>query len=334
MDYLWVFLMLFAQLCWVSEIYIDKYLLNQTSKLIRNDSVDDTKQATNSVGTLVLVSAFFNIVVAGVILATLALYYGVDGAIAHITFEKGNLFSALSVGVMEVLWLIPYFYALHYADEITAPPVFQTIPIFGFALGFFFFEEIPTQIQVIAGLTILFGSVLLNMELLKEKAEEKGRLTFNWIAVALILLASFIIALCAFLFKGTGQEQNYWGTAFWTGIGAFLTGVCIWACIPNYRKQFAMLIRGRNRKVWQLNVTNEVVDNIARLTFFGAVMLGPSTALVQSMNAFQPILLLLFGFVLARVGSVQHSQKLTNSVLIRRSIAIMIIAIGTLLIFV
>jgi drug/metabolite transporter (DMT)-like permease len=349
---LWVLLIIIAQLAWVLEIFIDKYLVSTPSG-----------EDGHSVGTLVLVSALFNIVVAAAIFGGLSFYYGFESAVAKLTFDFNSLSVAIAVGVMEILWLIPYFYAIHHSDETSAPPVFQTIPIFGFALGFLVFGEVPTVVQVGGGSVILLGSILLNLEITKRQAAEgaldlltrkigikaikeltTGELERLWKvaeqrgvalnkkAFGLMLLASFIIALSAFLFKDAAESENFWGSAFWMALGAFSFGVCLWLSVPGYRRQLTATLK--RPRMLKLNLANEVVDNIAMLAFYGAVVLGPSVAVVQLSNAFQPILILAMGAILARWGtSRRHTEMLARHHIERKVVSIVAIVLGSLLVF-
>lgn len=356
---LWVVLVVLTQFAWVSEIFIDKFLVHTPSE--GGDG--------SSVGALVLVSAFFNIVVAGIIFGVLATLYGIDGAVAKITFDALSLRNAIAVGVLEILWLIPYFHALRSGDETSAPPVFQTVPIFGFMLGLFVFGEIPTLVQVGAGIVILLGSVLLNLELLKQEAREKarkafesfkervgkqgvarlhgdkaferlkeaaegpGKISLNTRTLGLMLLASFIIAVSGFVFKDAALEENFWGTAFWMTIGAFGSGLCLWAFVPKYRKQFHSVME--KKQMLRLNILNEVIDNVAMLAYYGAIVVGPSVAIIQLTNAYQPILLLVASFILARWGSERHTEMFASrdGKVTRKVIGITAIVVGSLIIF-
>ncbi len=322
-EYLWIILVLAAQLAWAFENFIDKYLLEECRE--EGDGNDDS-----AIGKLFLVSCFFNVVVALVIFGW-GHFFG-NGE--SFNLSGINLAIALGVGVLEMIWLIPYLHALNRSDEISAPPIFQSVPVFGFLLGFFIFSEIPTTIHIVAGSLILFGSILLNLELAREKREEEGiaAAKVDWITILYMLSASIIVAIAAFLFKIPAVEGTYLATTFWMSIGSLLTGVVVWLCVPKYRREFGEFLRGSSTKVKVVNILNEASDGVATLAFYGAILLGPATALVQSTVAYQPLILLGIGVVAARYGSARH-QHLSGSSLIRRGIGILIIVAGSLLIF-
>ncbi len=322
MEYSWLIIALIAQLAWAFGIYIDKYLISA-----------EGEEDDNTIGTLLIFSSFFSIIVAIVMLGIMLFLYGSAETLSMISFTKINLTTAILIGVFEMIWLIPYYYALHFTDEIVAPPIFQTIPVFIFIFGFLFFNEVPSTIHIIAGAIIVLGSLMLNIELIREETKDM-QIRFNWKAVILMLFSSIIIALITLTFKETALEQNFWGTSFWVAVGCFIFGVFLWFLMPVYKNQFLHLIKTRSLKVVGLNMTNEVIDNIAVYAFLAAVLIAPSTALVQSTIAYQPILLLIIGLVLAQFGFERHARKLIGSELIKRTIAITIIVIGSTLIFV
>jgi drug/metabolite transporter (DMT)-like permease len=320
----WIFLVITAQFTWALGNYIDHWLLVRYKV---------QAESNTSVGTLVLVSGFFAIVIGVSVLSTVHLlsFHGVIDAGLLELGHKERL-TAMLVGVLEILWLIPYLYALDESDETQAPPLFQTVPIFGIILGILFFDEIPAIIHIFAGGIILTGSVILNINI--QTSRESGRLLVNVKVVGLMLLASLIIALAAFLFKGTALEENYWGTVFWMSVGGFLTACVLWIVVPVYRRQFNAFVARRDIKGFAINVANEITDNVAILAFYGAVMLGPSTALVQATVAYQPVFILLIGMMAVWLGSEFHAERLSGAGLVQRVVGISIIVLGSVLIFI
>ncbi len=313
-------LVLFSQVTWAVENFIDHYLLSRYK--VHVDSA-------STVGTLVLISGFFTLFVG---ISVFGLAHGLEhwSLIEEASFdlEAREILLAMGVGVLEVVWLIPYLYALDEADETQACPLFQLVPVFGFFLGITFFNEVPSTLQILAGCVILTGSVVLNLNV-GRKDENVGAL--NMRVIALMAVASFIIAIVAFLFKNTALEANYWGTAFWMSMGSFATGVVIWAVVPSYRRDFHAFLGRRDVFGIALNFVNEIADNVAILAFYGAVLLSPSTALVQSSMAYQPLFVLLIGFLAARFGSKFHAERLRGVGLLTRVVGIFCIVAGSVL---
>jgi len=319
----WFILVLVAQLAWALENHLDNYLLS------RCKDEEDEKKAT-AVGTLVLMSSLFQIVVVVVmLLLTHSLTHAGVVAEDALSLSAANRTIAIAIGVLEIAWIVPYLYALeHSSDESRTASLFQTVPVFGLLLGAVFFDEIPDTLHIVAGAIILLGSALLNTRFTREKTKLDIR------TIGLMLLASSIIAFVAFIFKSTALEENFWGTAFWMAVGEFLTGVAIWFLVPSYRRQFKAYVARRDTVGFGLNAGNEVVDTIALLAFNGAVLIGPSTALVQATTAYQPVFILAISLFLAYLGSKVHKKQLIEIGLTQRLTAIAIIILGSIFIFI
>lgn len=322
MSYIWIILILFAEIAWSVGIYIDKFLISKK----------ESAEHEAGIGAMFIFGALFNGVVGFIILLALMCIFGVYGGFAYITFSTHYILSALFVGFLSVLWVLPYFYALHFADETTAPPVLQSIPIFGFFLGFFFFGELPDTTHIIASIIVIFGALLLNLEQISLKAKG-GHVRFNTKSLFLMLFASFIVALISFLFKDIAEAENYWGTAFWLNMGALLTGFFTWILITPFGKDFDAFLFSKNWKLIGVNVVNETIEQVAMLAFYGAILLGPSTAVVQSTNAYQPLLLLTIAFILGKNGSKRHAHILTKTELSKRVVGVVCIVLGSVFIF-
>src|SRR5260221_14340865 len=110
----WFFIALSAPALWAITNHIDKYLL---SKYIQGSSA----------GALMLFSSLF-----GLFVLPIAFIFGQN--VLHI----GPLDTFLIVfsGILYMLGLIPYFYALNSDETSIVIPIFQTVPIFGFIYAY------------------------------------------------------------------------------------------------------------------------------------------------------------------------------------------------------
>ncbi len=315
----WVIVVLLSQLAWAVGNYVDRYLLSRYKP-----DFDDTENL--GVGTLLLFSSFFGIISAGIIYIA-ANILPMLGYAGHTTLMMSSeqIIIAMLIGVFEVVWLIPYLYALAKADEAEVVPIFQSVPIFGLILGLTFFGEIPPFIHIIGSLIVICGALILTFNVKKY--------IFNSKVLFLMLLASLVISASTVLFKYTALEENYWAASFWMSIGTFLTGVIIYLTFSTYRQQFNTFLRKKDWLGVGINVSNEFVNQIAILAFYLAVVLGPSVMVVQSTTAYQPVFVLIIGLILAKMGSSLHIESLSGSELIKKIIGVAVILTGSLLIF-
>lgn len=270
---LWVYIGLGAQMLWVAGNLFDKYLIET---FFRGE--DDEDEGT---GTLVIFSAFFSLILSGLI-----------WMIWHDSIDTSSqtMLWGLGIGAANAIWLLAYLYAIARSELTTTVPVFQTIPVFGFIYGFILLGETVTASQFAAACSLIVGSFVLSYNF-------RAR-TINWLPLALMLLASATLALEDVLFKVVALESTFATSAFWQGIGLGLAGIMLYVCVPTYRNQFNGFIKESNRTIWGVSMVNEVFDNAATLIFSYAVIIGP-IMLVQAVNSYQPLTLLIISYVIA-----------------------------------
>jgi drug/metabolite transporter (DMT)-like permease len=271
---LWVYIGFGAQLLWVAGNLFDKYLIET---FFRGEDDEDDE----GIGTLVLFSAFF------ALLLSAGIWIGWGEAIA---FDQSSVLWGLAIGLLNAVWVIAYLYAIGRSELTKTVPIFQTIPVFGFIFGFLLLGEVVTTGQFFAATSLMLGSFILSYNF-KEK-------TMSWLPLFLMLGASATVALQEVIFKLVALETTFVTSAFWQGIGLGLAGAILYVAIPNYRTQFNTFIHEYNGKIWGVSALNEIFDNAATLVFSYAILLGP-VLLVQAVNAYQPLVLLLVSYIVA-----------------------------------
>jgi drug/metabolite transporter (DMT)-like permease len=311
-EWLWVILAIAAALAYAGMNFIDEWLIE------RLEGKGDVYKETDSVGILVIVSGLFGIVVAAVfggytLLTSTTIFVGTDLAI-----------QAIFVGMLEISWLPAYLYATKRGGALEAAPLFQTIPVISLILGFIFFAELPPMVHVVGAFAIVVGGAILNLV--------PGTWKLDCRTVGLMLIASTIIAAIYFLFKDVAQEGNFVATAFWGGVGMVLAAVIVWVICPSYRREFNAFAQGIDRQSVLAQLTNEVINTFAVLASQKAVVLGPSVMVVTALNAFQPVFILLIGWILTKNGSDKHKAAFTGYEGIKKVVSIALIAVGTAII--
>ena len=291
--------------------FFDKYLLK---KYFSSD--DDSGDGA---GALIIFSAFFLYA-----MLPFLLIFGEE----YIDFRLDVGMVGFVSGMLSCLWILLYLHALSRVDVSQAVPVFQTVPIFGLLLGFLFFGEILTGTQLIAAATILLGShVLLSNP---NQDSNLGRAT-----LLLMLGSSFFIALSQVIFKVAAVEINFWSALFWNWVGFVFLGLILYIAVKSYRLQFKSLLRQRVsalKRIYGVSAVNEVFDITSDALLLGAVILGP-VALVQSINAYEPFMTLLFGFFLVKLIPQYFESDFTRATLQQKIVGILIITIGSLILY-
>ncbi|HEY0964732.1 MAG TPA: EamA family transporter [Candidatus Paceibacterota bacterium] len=312
---IWIAMAVVAQVIWACGNYLDNYLLKRYRNITQESGP----------GTIIFISSFtaafvaFCIAIGAGILPILGFEGRTELSVTPLQALKG-----LSIGVLQICWMIAYLYALDESDETQSVPLFQSVPIFALLIGVHF-DEIPPLIHIIGSLIIIAGALVLNFHL--------STMRLNKSVIVLMLGASFMVALIAFLFKNGAEATNFFAAAFWLKLGLALAGITVCYVVPSYRRQFNHVMNNRDWTGLTINIVNEVCDRVARLIFFGAIMLGPSVMSVQATAAYQPMFIFLIGLLLARNGSAFHAEHYTRDEVIKKGCGVALIAVGSYFIF-
>lgn len=305
----WVLVGFFAVILWVAGSFFDKYLLNRY--------FDDEESQIDGPGALIIFSSYFSI---AIVITILVLRY------ESISFDLIPGLFGVSVGVINGLWILIYLYALNMSEVSRVVPIFQTIPIFGLILGFFLLGEHLTLNQIYAASIVIFGALVL----LHDKQHSFFGVDVK--TLLLMLFASSLIALTEVFFKIISIGASYWTAAFWTSVGFTLFGVFLYFTVRRYREEFLHMFLSRVKHVLGSNSVNEIMDNGAELIFFFAVTIGP-IALVQSLNAYQPIIVLAAGIVLGTVFPKYFREDFSRSTFIQKMFGVLIMMFGSIYLY-
>jgi uncharacterized membrane protein len=304
---------LFALLGTFSDVlvgYIDEWLLRR---------LNPRRQATvNAPGRLLLLSGFF-----GGAVALGACAVSIFFPTLTIFASRESLILAVLAGVLEVVWMIPYFHAMERGSALQTTPLFQTIPIFSLIFGIAFFGEVPLTMHIAAACIVITGAAILNYE---PRAQR-----FDVTTLALMLVASATISAGFFFFKDAALGGNFLAAVFGNGLGMFGASFLVWLLWPPYRRQFVEFIRSVDRTIIGAEVTNESLYAVSALAGQYALVIGPSVMSVAALNAFHPIFTLLVGGILALLGSREHARRLRGTRAYAIVLGVLCIALGTTL---
>ncbi len=281
----WVWLIVIASILYGAGNYVDELLLSEYDQ---------------EVGTLVLISSLF-----GVVIAIGFFGYGLLNSIAFFN-DTSLIFKALFIGFLEVLWLIPYLYATERSGAIIVGPLIQAVPIFALVLESFY-GVIPPPIQIIGALIIVAGGILLSIE-----KEDDDSTKVNFGTLGLMALSTIVIAAIYVLFKDAALSNSFTLVGLWTGVGMFLTGTAIYIAWKPYRVQFNSFLDNANYKALAVQAGNEVLDAGGVYMTHLANTLGPSVMIVTAFNATQPIAVGVIGFLLSSTGLASISRDSTE----------------------
>lgn len=298
----WFFIALIGPILYAFANHTDKYLI---SKYLRGGEV----------GSLIIFSSIFGIVALPIVLIVHPAVFGVN-------LLQGVVLSVN--GMLIVISVLLYFYALHKDEASYVVPFYQTIPIFAFILGYYVLGETVNITQISASVVIIIGALILSFEL------GFGKIRFKKEVVLLMLFASILYAVNGVIFKLIAVGEGFWPSIFWGLVGKIIIGFGFLAFVPIYRNQFLQMIKKNRTAVLGLNSLSESLFITAESVTQYATLLAP-VALVLLVNAFQPFFVFIMGVFFTLFFPKIAKESLTRNSLIQKAIGISLIVLGTYL---
>ncbi len=301
----WFFIALGAPFLWGLTNIFDQYLVEKYSTGLRGS------------GGLVLFSSLIGIFTA------IGIGVFTSGLFSISLLDKLLL---ILTGGITIAWIILYLFTLEIEEVSSVVPWFLTIPIFGYVFGYIFLGETLTSQQLLGSLIILFGVFLVSIDFSKPKKEFKLR------PALYMLVACFMISIAGIIFKYVTVGGNFWISSFWeyAGLGGF--GVLIYIFIPKYRREFRLMNSQGGQKIFTLNTVSEVFTIIGNLLTNYAILLAPVT-MVYLVGSFQPAIVLFMTLFTTKFFPDIAKEDMTGRVLWPKVIAIVIMVVGSVILF-
>lgn len=297
----WFYIAIFAPILWSISNHIDKYLLSKYLKV-------------GNVGALAIFSFLVSIVFIPII-------FIIEPSVLNITIRE--VLVLVSGGIISSVAIILYLYAMDGDEATIVTPFFQLIPIFLFLFGYIILGETLTSNQIISGLIIIFGAMILSIDINTESGYKiKKKL------VLLMIGSSILYALYETMFKYVAIQQNFWVSNFWQYLGVLLSGIVLLISVKKYRDGFIDMFKNNGKKIFFVNFTNEVVYTLGSVIFVFSTLLAP-IALVGLVNAYQPMFVFLGAIVLTTFIPKISKEKIRGAHLAQKILAIIIIFIGS-----
>lgn len=296
----WFLIAILPPALWAASNHFDKYLLSKYFK-------------DGGIGALMIFSAIIGIILLPIIVIIKP---------EVLTFSASNTLIVIN-GIIYILAVLPYLYALNKDDASTCVPIFQLIPVISFILGFLVLGETLLRNQIIGGLIIIAGAFIISLD-------AKAQFKVKWDVLLLMILSSFLYASNFIFFKYFALDFNFWATSFWEYVG-FGVAATVFFLIKPYRQQFIKVYKQNKLSVLGLNATNEVINIIAKIVFNFATLLAPVT-LVWITNGFQPVFVFLYAIILTFLFPSIIQEGLNRKELVQKNISITIVLIGAYII--
>jgi len=302
----WFFIALGAPILWAFVNIADHYLISKYRK----------QDKERSSGGLVIFSSFIGIIISFLILVF------VRGVFEIPSVDK--LLLMLS-GVLTIIWIVLYLYALEIEDVSAVVPWFLTIPIFGYILGYIFLGETLSQNQILGSGIIFLGLILISINFTGEKRKLKKK------PIIYMAVACLIIAISGVIFKYVTVEGNFWVSSFWEYLGLGLSGFFIYSFLPKHRDEFMHMNKMGGRKIFFVNVISEFMSVSGNLLTTFALLLAPVT-MVFLVGTFQPAIVLILTILGTKFFPHIIKENISRKVLIPKAVAIILMVLGSIII--
>lgn len=294
----WFLIALIAPILYAFANHTDKYLI---SKYLKGGAV----------GSLIIFSALFAVFAIPVVLF-------IHPNVLNITPLRGVVL--ILNGMLIVTAILCYFYALHKDEASHVVPLYQTIPVFGFILGYIILGETISVTQGTASLVIIVGALVLSFEL-------GDKIRFKKEVVLLMTTASLLYAVNGVIFKLIALDNGFWVSIFWSMVGQILLGVIFLLFIRSYREQFFAMLKENRLAAIGLNTLSEMLFTVAEAATAFAVLLAP-VALVLLVNSFQPLFVFIIGIFLALFLPHISQESLFRKHIFQKTLGIGLIIVG------
>jgi drug/metabolite transporter (DMT)-like permease len=225
----------------------------------------------------------------------------------------------LASGVLNVLYLLPYFQALARDDASRVVPLFQFFPIFVLIVSYLFLHERLTQPELFGFGLVTVGGFLLGLEKVEKKLFRiKPSFWF-------MMLASFLYGMTGILFKYV-TVSDYWLSMAYQSMGMGV-GAVILCLYPKYLREFRYEMQRMQFGVLHVLLWNIAIGTAADFAFLYSTTLAP-IALVSSMQGTQPVFLLVFGLILTRFFPKVIKEDVSRRTILLKIVSMVLLGLG------
>jgi len=225
-------------------------------------------------------------------------------------------------GLVYIISLIPYLYALKKDETSNIVPLFQMIPAISLALWYIFLKEIPTLQQIIWFIIIFTWSIVLSLDL-------KNNIKFNTKTFLLMFLSCLLLSSNYLVFKIVQIDAGFRTTAFWEYIWWGIMWIIL-LLIPWYAKSFFRLFKQHKTKIISLNFTNEALNIIAKL-ILSYIITITFLWFAPLVNWFQPFIIFIIGILFTFLFPKYIKEKYSKKIIIQKILCFVFMLIWLIL---
>lgn len=264
--------------------------------------------------TLVIFSAL-----ASIILVPLALVIEPD--VMSISLKSIAVLALVSVINTLLLW--SYLKALAQEDPTVVIICYQMVPVLTLVSGELLLGETLNTGQLMAMAIIMLGTFIAGIDFKTE-----GKLTLKWRTLFFMGIACLCWSSETVIFKTVAIDEAVWPSIFWASLIQVFIGILLFAFFKKDREIFLERFRSHGRRIFALNVTNEVLYlGGTTVTYLAAMQ--TAVALVLLAQTFQAIYVFGLGILASLLIKSLHKEQLDRRSVAAKLVAIAITGVGS-----
>src|SRR5499426_3832269 len=211
----WFFIALCAPFLLACANHNDKFLLSRYLK-------------EKNIGAIVIFSSLFSGVAIPIVLF-------IQPDVYDVSLVQGS--AVVATGMLSVVAVVCYLYALDMDEASFVTPFYQTVPIFAYIFGYFILRETIAFAQGVGSFVVIVGALALSFEFGRRGMRFKRKV------VALMLGASVLSAVNGVIFKLIVVDKGFWASLVWGFVGQVIAGLAILVSVPSYRRDSLALFK-------------------------------------------------------------------------------------------
>ena len=297
----WLFFALLAPFLFALTNQIDKLLLARYFKHVKATTL-----------------LFYTVIASAIIAIGIGIFK--PSVLSIPLLDAGLMFVA---GILFYFAITPFIKALNIEEASRVIPIYQIQPVFAYIFGVVLFGETLTVSQALAGIIIVAGAVLINLDLDNHRK-------FKVVVFGLVALSCLFYMLESVTFKFVGGHHGFWDATFYQYLGTAVAGFLAFISSQKYRDDFKKVSKKGGVKLFTGAMTSAALSMGGRMAFNYSLLLAP-LVMVQLVQGTQAIFVLIIGTLLAFFIPKYGKENISRKHMVQKIVSIVIILAGTTL---
>lgn len=208
-------------------------------------------------------------------------------------------------------------------DASRVVPISYLSIIFVLPLAVLLFREVLTPLKYLGIFAIAGGAMAVSYKCSSQKWKISPTL-------GLIIVYAIAAALNALAVKWCLTGMDYWSLMFWSWVGGCVLINPILAATRSLRSDFKSDVSGLDKKAWAIFIARLCLTFLAVWVWFVSMSLA-KVSLASALPGLQPLFVLVFVVVLAKLAPGFIKEDIDKSSLVLKAIAVAAIIIGAVL---